>query len=79
MENTMEIVGPRIFSVPGIEIRMQMGRFYVNGQEVPAEQIRQQSLKFVTAVHTSGTYEVPSGGRNPDTVSIGRDRDFREP
>ncbi len=78
MDNTMEIVGPRIFSIPGVEIRMQAGRVYVNGDEVPREKIDKQALKLVSSLFETGTYEVSPGSKHSDKVSVSRPVDFRE-
>ncbi len=78
MENTMEIVGPRIFSIPGVEIRMQAGKVYVNGEEVPREKIDKQALKLVSSLFTTGTYEVDPGSKYSNKVSVSRPVDFRD-
>ena len=70
--------GKLIFNPPGVEIRMEMGHVYVNGEEVDAKELARQALELAVKLNPSGQYQVANGLPRPDTVTISHELDYRD-
>lgn len=70
--------GKLIFAGPNLEIRIDMGRVYVNGIEVARDKIKKDAIRLAAYLNESGQYRVNTGWKEDDTVTINKAADYRE-